>query len=141
MIPKIDEWLRLMRIAVVGFEPPEAKTIVEGLRQRGLNARALSLSGALPGLNPLLPYDACVANATMSGAIAMDQQNTFLIGRKPNVMICDSAEPANRTFRFLDAIHDFAMRPVNLDELLVRVASVTRNLESRLSIQSNPAQD
>jgi len=126
----IDEWLRLKRIAVVSFEAAEAKTIVDGLRTRGLNARAVDLSDALPGLNPLLPYDACVVNVTRSGAVAIAPQTIHLIGRKPTVMICDKADPGDRAFQDLEAIHDFAVRPVNLDELMIRIAKVARDSES-----------
>src|SRR5580704_3025207 len=123
---QIDEWLRLKRIAVVGFETPEAKTIVEGLRIRGLNARALDLSDALPGLNPLLPFDACVVSGTISGAMALSPQTLHLIGRKPNVIICDEAVPTDRALQDLEAIRDFAIRPINFDELLIRIAKVAR---------------
>jgi len=126
----LDEWLRLKRIAVVGFEVPEAKTIVDGLRIRGLNARAIDLSDTLPGLNPLLPYDACIANTTMSGSIASAPQINFLIGRKPKVMICDAAAPNSTAFKDLDTLHDFVMRPINLDELMIRIAKVARDSES-----------
>ena len=127
---KIEEWLRLKRIAAVGFEAREAKMIVDGLRARGLNTRAVDLSDTLPGLNPLLPYDACIVNATRSGAMAIAPHTIHLIGRKPKVMICDKAEPNDRAFQDLEAIHDFMMRPINLDALLMRVARVAQDSKS-----------
>ena len=130
MNQQIDEWLRLKRFAVVGFEASEAKTIVEGLRIRGLNTRILDLSDALPGLNPLLPYDACIVNATGPGTMAIAPQTALLLGRKPNVMICDQAAPNNRTQQDLEAVHDFTIRPLNLDELVMRLTKVARNSES-----------
>jgi DNA-binding response OmpR family regulator len=133
---QIDEWLRLKRIAVIGFDAPEAKTIVEGLRVVGLNTRALDMSEVLPGLNPLLPFDACVVNANRSGAPANMPQTMILIGRKPHVMICDAAAPNQSAFQEHDAIRDFVMRPINFDELLIRIAKVARNSQSQFPAPS-----
>ncbi|HEY9157053.1 MAG TPA: response regulator transcription factor [Candidatus Binatus sp.] len=127
------------RFALMGFETPEADSIIVALGTARGFGHVVGAVPNIPGLNSFSPFDACFINASAIGI--GDQPSPIEMiarSRKPAVIIGTYEEVAARFAAVADLNRDFMTRPCQPEELLLRAFRILRFVESAaVAIQSS----
>ncbi|WP_424673728.1 response regulator [Candidatus Binatus sp.] len=119
------------RFALMGFETPEADSILAVLgTARGIG-HVVGAAPNIPGLNSFSPFDACFINASAIGI--GDQPSPIEMiarSRKPAVIIGTHQELVARFAAIAGLNRDFMTRPCQPEELLLRAYRVLRFVEA-----------
>lgn len=115
----------------MGFEPPEANSIIAALGTvRGIG-HVIETAPAIPGLNSFSAFDLCLINA--SAAATGDQLSPIEMiarSRKPAIIIGTVDQLAARFAALADRKRDFMTRPFEPEELLLRAYRILSFAES-----------
>ncbi|HYL57701.1 MAG TPA: response regulator [Candidatus Acidoferrales bacterium] len=123
----IRETLAGKRFALMGFEQPEAESIIAALATvRGLG-HVVGGTPSIPGLNSLSPFDACFINASAPAAGGEPAPMEMIARSRKPAVIVGSCDELTRNFH-VAAEHnrDFAMRPLESEEVLLRAFRVLK---------------
>jgi len=127
------------RFALMGFETPEANSIIAVLETVRGFGHVVGAAPNIPGLNSFSPFDACFVNASAIGA--GDQPSPIEMiarSRKPAVIIGTLNDLVTRFAAVADLYRDFIMCPYQPEELLLRAYRILRFVESAaVAIQSS----
>ncbi len=127
----IKQSLAGKRFALMGFETPEANSIIAVLGTVRGFGHVVGAAPNIPGLNSFSPFDACFVNASAIGT--GDQPSPIEMiarSRKPAVIIGTLDDLATRFAAVADLNRDFMTRPCQPEELLLRAYRVLRFVES-----------
>lgn len=119
------------RFALMGFEAEEAASIIAILATvRGL-AHVLGEAPAIPGLNSLSPFDACIVNASVAGGAAQPTPIEVIERSKKAAIIVGSLEEMMLQFGAIASLNrDFMLRPCGPEELLFRTYRVLKFVQA-----------
>jgi CheY-like chemotaxis protein len=115
------------RFALMGFETPEADSIIATLgKVRGIG-HVVGGAPSIPGLNSFSPFDACFINASAPGVGGQPAPIEMIAGsRKPAVIIGSAEELAARFAIVADLNREFILRPCKPEDLLLRACRVLK---------------
>jgi CheY-like chemotaxis protein len=123
----IRETLAGKRFALMGFEQPEAESIIAALATvRGLG-HVVGGTPTIPGLNSLSPFDACFINASAQGGGTEPAPMEMIARSRKPAVIVGNCDELTRNFNVAaDRNRDFALRPLESEEMLLRVYRVLK---------------
>jgi len=135
----IQQSLAGRRFALMGFEAPEADSIIVALGTVRGFGHVVSAAPNIPGLNSFSPFDACFINASAIGTGGQPSPIEMIArSRKPAVIIGTPEELVTRFAAVADVNRDFMTRPCQPEELLLRAYRILRFVESAAAaIQSS----
>ena len=127
------------RFALMGFETPEANSIIAVLETVRGFGHVVGAAPNIPGLNSFAPFDACFVNASAIGAGEQPSPIEMIAkSRKPAVIIGTLDDLLTRFAAIADLNRDFMMCPYLPEELLLRAYRILRFVESAaVAIQSS----
>ena len=124
----IQKSLAGRRSALMGFEAPEADSILAALDTvRGIG-HVVGGAPAIPGLNSFSPFDGCFINASAAGE-QPDPIDLIARSRKPAVIIGCFEDLVTRFAVFAYLNREFILRPCTAEELLLRAYRVLKLAE------------
>ena len=135
----IKQSLAGRRFALMGFETPEADSIIAALGTARGFGHVVGAAPNIPGLNSFSPFDACFVNASATGT-GEQPSPSEMIGRsrKPAVIIGTLDELVTRFAAVADLNRDFIIRPWQPEELLLRAYRILRFAE-RAAVAIKPS--
>jgi PleD family two-component response regulator len=124
----IREILAGKRFALMGFEKPEAESIIAALATvRGLG-HIIGGAPSIPGLNSLSPFDACFINASAPGSGGEPAPLEMIARSHKPAVIVGTCDELTKNFPIAaERNRDFVMRPLESDEVLLRAYRVLKN--------------
>ena len=126
----IQQSLAGRRFALMGFETPEADSIIAVLGTVRAIGQIVGSAPSIPGLNILSRFDACFINASASGAGGQSSPINMIAGsRKPAIVVGTYDELVQHIVAFADLNRDCALRPYAPQDLLLRAYRVLRFVE------------
>ncbi|MGH7925894.1 MAG: response regulator [Candidatus Binatus sp.] len=127
----------------MGFEPPEADSIVAALETvRGIGHIVGAAAPAIPGLNSLAPFDACFIDASAAGVGDQPAPIEMIArSRKPAVIIGSFDQIVARFAVATDLNRDFIIRPFKSEDLLLRACRAIRFVETAEVAVQPPARN
>src|SRR5271163_3740992 len=131
----IQQTLAGRRFALMGFEPPEADSIVATLASVRGSGHAIGSVPGIPGLNSLAAFDACFVNASAAGADGQPAPiEKIARSRKPAVIIGTADQLGARFADVANLNREFVLRPCEPEELLLRACRVLRSVENAAEV-------
>jgi CheY-like chemotaxis protein len=123
----IKQSLAGKRFALMGFETPEADSIIATLGTVRGNGHAIGSTPNIPGLNSLAAFDACFVNASATGGDGqLAPIEKIASSRKPAVIIGYPDELMVRLEVVADLNREFVLRPCQPEDVLLRAYRVLR---------------
>ena len=115
------------RFGLLGFEREEAELIITALQSSRAEGHVVAPTPNIPALNSLSPFYACFVNASARVQEGAPSPIEMISGkRKAAVIVGDSADIVKHAAALADSYRDFALRPLNIDELMVRMSRVVQ---------------
>jgi CheY-like chemotaxis protein len=124
------------RFGLMGFEEPEATSIISTLGTvRGVG-HPIGDASHIPGLNSFSPFDACFVNASAAGKQTASIESLARC-RKPAILVGTVEDLLKHFVAVVGVNRDFIVRPFKSEELLLRAYYMLKFVESTaVEIQS-----
>lgn len=119
------------RVAISGFEPAEAISILRCLKSAEVIASVVAPGPHLPGLNPFAHFDVCILNCGENGG-AVSAIDQLMRSRRPILLIGQVDEVEKKMPEIVGVEHDFILRPFQPEELLLRTDQLITSVEAEL---------
>ncbi len=131
------------RFALMGFETAETEAITLTLAEARAFGHLIGGPSNVPRLNSFGPFDACIVNASVP-ALGPDQPSPVdLVAAtsKPAIIIGTADELLKHYITMIDLKRDFAIRPYQSTELLLKAYRILKSVEHVIEPILRPARD